>query len=158
MQQQDEPRPEPEPAAAQVEQPDAEAVDQADEDEDEEKLKEEAATRIQATFRGYKTRKSFNNKSKVNTVGETNDQESKPAPASPPPEIQTPATVTAAEDNSQPPAETQAEANNNAEKNLDEAATKIQATFRGFKTRKELKKGTHYIIRVYHLSISVSLY
>ena len=105
----------------------------------------EAATAIQATFRGYKTRKQMRENSIANSRPDSGEQAQSKISNNQPQletvnEMSSSSIVTANSDNS--PTNTRSNTNElDTQKNLDEAATKIQANFRGFKTRKDLKKG-----------------
>jgi hypothetical protein len=127
---------------------------------EDEKLKEEAATVIQATFRGYKTRKSLVKNTPINlkadevaeNTGVVSTADENLARVESASASEAEATVVAAATEAEaeattPSSEAQIELSTEDDKDtkqdsliLDEAATKIQATFRGFKTRQELKK------------------
>lgn len=92
----------------------------------------EAATMIQATFRGYKARKELKE-------GSTKSPESTPHLSPEPPKQEEDNSSSAQEAESTPSGQQQTELSTSKSTNdLDHAATKIQATFRGFRARKEL--------------------
>jgi hypothetical protein len=92
----------------------------------------EAATMIQATFRGYKARKELKE-------GSTKGPESTPhLSPEPPKQEEEDNSSSAQEAESTPSGQQQTESSTSKSTNdLDHAATKIQATFRGFRARKE---------------------
>lgn len=92
----------------------------------------EAATMIQATFRGYKARKELKE-------GSTKSPESTPhLSPEPPKQEEEDNSSSAQEAESTPSGQQQTELSTSKSTNdLDHAATKIQATFRGFRARKE---------------------
>jgi hypothetical protein len=98
------------------------------------KKAEAAAITIQSTYRGYKTRKEIKPKLKtLNNNSNLNHTDLEPVKEEDD-SITTLNNVTSDDINNKM---------NNLDDNkeLDQAAIKIQATYRGFKTRKELKKG-----------------
>jgi hypothetical protein len=99
------------------------------------KKAEAAAITIQSTYRGYKTRKEI--KPKLKTFNNSNNNDY----------LNHTELETVKEEDDKTTLNNNSIDNNNANDNLDDskeldqAAIKIQATYRGFKTRKELKKG-----------------
>lgn len=111
---------EPEPSETEELEEEQPAEEQNDDDDvanmvlDEEM--EQAALKIQSTFRGHKTRKEVKEKQEIN---EPNEQES--------------------EETAEQPNDDDDVANMVLDEEMEQAALKIQSTFRGHKTRKEVK-------------------
>ncbi|XP_069105796.1 doublecortin domain-containing protein 2-like [Argopecten irradians] len=95
-------------------------------DEDEKKKEEEAATKIQASFRGHQARQE---------VAKMQKKDTKSTPPKSPPSKSPPPTNKNQKENTQD-SMTAAE---------NEAAAKIQAGFRGYQTRQELKAKGHKV-------------
>jgi hypothetical protein len=98
------------------------------------KKAEAAAITIQSTYRGYKTRKDIKPKLKTN-FNNTNLNHTELEPVKEEDDSKT--TLNNNNNNSADNNNTNLDDSNE----LDHAAIKIQATYRGFKARKDLKKG-----------------
>ncbi len=94
---------------------------------------QKAATKIQSTFRGYNTRKKYGNQ-RISTNANKQPKQSK--------NKKRPNNECETEHTSNKRIESRSNSSSNLPINneLDKAATKIQSTFRGYKTRLQLNK------------------